>query len=83
MSLTHALFFTAIAAFVLTIVISFWINKLGGFLSLLGYFLVFLALAVAVFLFICFAPDKLLTIAWCIGLGIVVLTLIIHLISQI
>ena len=82
MRIDHAIFSAFVAAFVITLVINFWINKLGGAISCLGSIVIFLFSAVAVLLFLMFAPDNLFTIAAITGLAIVVLTLIIHLISQ-
>lgn len=82
MNLGHTLFLAFIAAWAIMLLIGFWVDKLGGHISLLGYFLIYLASFAAAFLFILFASAELLTTVTIIGIALIVLTLIINLISQ-
>ena len=82
MSIGYALFFAAIAAYITVLVISFWINNLGGHVSFPGLALIFVISAILIFVFLLLAPANLRLIATLIGAGIVLITLIIHLLSQ-
>lgn len=82
MSIGYTLFFSAITAYAVMLVIGFWIDKLGGGLSLVGYALVFVASAIVAFCFLHLAPPNIQAIALYIGIGIVTLTLIVNFISQ-
>lgn len=82
MSTGYAIFFSFIAAYIIVLVANFWIDRLGGGLGCLGLVIMFLFTAAAILLFALFAPENIQLIALYIGIGIVVLTLIINLLSQ-
>lgn len=82
MDIGYSLFIAAIAAYLLMLVISFWVDKLGNGMELSTMVLVFVISALVIFFFLLLAPESIQTIALYIGIAIIVLTLIINLISQ-
>ena len=81
MRLEHALFLAAVIAFTLTISLSFWIDRFGRGLSLLGSFFVFLLLTLALTYLFLVVPAARMTviIIWII---VVVISLLVNLISK-
>lgn len=80
MRLEHALFLAAVIAFTLTIALSFWVDRFGSGISLIGSFFVFLLLTLALTFLFLFVPAVRTTVI-IIWLIVVVISLLVNLIS--
>lgn len=81
MSPEYALFTSFLAAFLGTIVISFWAEKIGKEASCLGIIISAVITFAASYLFLVYAPDSLLVPVYMIAIGIVVFSLIVKMIK--
>ena len=82
MTFGYALFFAAIYAYVLMLVINFWVDKFSRGMGCLAMGIVFLVSAIAILCVLLLAPSHIQSVALYVGIGVVVLTLIVNLISQ-